>query len=302
MKPEEDAHSFFPPQIIIEVKAIACELPREFNKPFSRFSSDDIARLVIERTDINSISGSTVNRWLSADAIKPWQYHSWIFPRDPDFQRKAGRVLDLYQGKWNGRDLDDTEFVISADEKTSIQARCRLHNTQPPGYGRTMRVEFEYERMGALAYLAALDVHRARIFSRCDTTTGIQPFEKLVELVMNQEPYKSAKHVFWVMDNGSSHRGQSSIVRLTKRWQNIVPVHLPVHASWLNQIEIYFSVIQRKVLTPNYFSSLEEVENALTAFQILWEAKAKPFQWKFTRENLNDMLRKLEPWMIKKCA
>src|ERR1039458_6691856 len=85
----------------------------------------------------------------------------------------------------------------------------------------------------------------------------IKPFDRLVEQVMSQEPYMSAKRVFWIIDNGSSHRGERCIRRLQKAWPNIVPVHLPVHASWLNQIEIYFSVVQRKVLTPNDFCSLK---------------------------------------------
>jgi len=158
--------------------------------------------------------------------------------------------------------------------------------------------------MGALAYIAAWDIHRAKVFGRCEKTTGIKPFTRLVEQVMSQEPYKSAKRVFWVIDNGSSHRGDACVRRLTKIGKTIVPVHLPVHASWLNQIEIYFSVVQRKVLTPNDFSSLAEVEQRLLNFQNHYESIAKPFQWKFTRRNLDDLIEKLQPWanVILKCA
>ena len=116
-----------------------------------------------------------------------------------------------------------------------------------------MRVEHEYERGGALAYIAAWDVHRAKIFGRCEPTTGIAPFGRLVDEVMSQPPYCSARRVFWIVDNGSSHRGQPAVARLQERWPGHVLVHTPVHASWLNQIEIYFSIIQRKVLTPNDF-------------------------------------------------
>ena len=286
----------FPPQVVIEVKALACQLPSEFNKPLSRFTAKELAKLVTERGIAASISGTTVWRWLSEDAIKPWQYRSWIFPRDPDFQRKAGIVLDLYHRVWNGQQLGDDEYVISADEKTSIQARRRIHATIPTQSGNAMRVEFEYERLGALAYIAAWDVHRAKIFGRCENTTGISSFNKLVEQVMDSEPYKSAKRVFWIVDNGSSHRGDSSVRRLTKKWPTIVPVHLPVHASWLNQVEIYFSVIQRKVLTPNDFSSLIDLERRLLRFEMDYETIAKPFKWKFTRKNLDDMIENLQPW------
>lgn len=240
---------------------------------------------------VAQISCSTVWRWLHEDAIKPWQYRSWIFPRDPLFEQKGGLVLDLYQGMWDGVPLGADEYVMSADEKTSIQARIRKHATLPPKVG--MRVEHEYKRGGALSYLAAWDVHQARVLGRCEPKSGIAAFDRLVDEVMSQEPYRSAKRVFWIVDNGSSHRGERSVRRLQQRWPNIVVVHLPVHASWLNQIEIYFSIIQRKILTPNDFDSLEAVAQRLYQFQKRYEKIAKPFEWKFTREDLKRMLEKI---------
>ena len=157
-----------------------------------------------------------------------------------------------------------------------------------------MRVEHEYDRGGALAYLAAWDVHHAHLFGRVEPTTGIDPFGRLVTQVMTTEPYASAKRVFWIVDNGSSHRGQASINRLEGRWRNLRLVHLPVHASWLNQIEIYFSVVQRKVLAPNDFTDLAEVEARLLAFQRRYEQTAAPFDWHFTRSDLDRLLRRLE--------
>jgi DNA helicase-2/ATP-dependent DNA helicase PcrA len=216
---------------------------------------------------VAQISGTTLWRWLSRDAICPWRYRSWIFPRDPQFAAKAGRVLDLYEGRWEGSPLGRRDFVLSADEKTSIQARLRKHPSLPATPGRCARVEHEYKRGGAWAYFAAWDVHRAKVFGRCEKTTGIKPFDRLVEQVMSQEPYRSARRVFWITDNGSSHRGEKACKRLRAAWPSTVLVHTPVHASWLNQIEIYFSVVQRKVLTPNDFRSLAEVEDRLLAFQ-----------------------------------
>jgi len=144
-----------------------------------------------------------------------------------------------------------------------------------------------------LAYLAAWDVHRARLFGRCETKNGIEPFGRLVEQVMREEPYASADRVFWVVDNGSSHRGQASVERLEGKWPNLKLVHLPVHASWLNQIEIYFSVVQRKVLTPNDFADLDALAERLLAFQERYEQVAKPFAWKFTRRDLDRLLERL---------
>jgi hypothetical protein len=114
-----------------------------------------------------------------------------------------------------------------------------------------MRVEHEYDRGEALAYLAALDVHRRKVYGRCEPTTGLAPFARLVEQVMTREPYASARRVFWIVDNGSSHRGQASADRMAAAWPTAAIVHTPLHASWLNQVEIYFSVVQRKVVTPN---------------------------------------------------
>lgn len=278
----------------MQVKALACELPSVRGLPLSRMSTADIAREAMRCGIVATVSDKTVWRWLNEDAIRPWQHRCWIFPRDPQFAFKAGRVLDLYSRVWQGANLQDDEFVISTDEKTSIQARDRVHASIPPGPGRPMRVEHEYRRRGAWAYLAALDVHRAKIFGRCEATTGIAPFERLMEQVMNQTPYCDARRVFWIMDNGSSHRGQASIQRIVAKYPRVVPVHGPVHASWLNQIEIYFSIVQRKALTPNDFPTLEAVESRLLQFQTYYESIAKPFEWKFSRRDLDSLLARID--------
>jgi hypothetical protein len=284
--------ALFPPEIIIAVKALACQLPKQLGLPFSRFSHDEIARQAEKQGIVASISGNTVWRWLSKDAIRPWCYRSWIWPRDPDFEQKAARVLDLYQGIWKGKPLGRYDFVISSDEKTSIQARRRLAPVTAPTAGCYGRVEHEYERMGAWAYMAAWDVRQAKIFGLCKDNTGIESFHDLVNLVMRQEPYRSARRVFWVTDNGSSHRGHISVARLKSWFPNAIQVHTPVHASWLNQIEIYFSVLQRKVLCPNDFENLAELKSRIMDFQTVYEKVAKPFEWKFTREDLKNILSK----------
>lgn len=240
-----------------------------------------------------SISGSTLWRWLHEDAIRPWQHRTWVFPRDPNFASKAGRVLDLYHRCWNEKPLRDDEFVISADEKTSIQARARIHPSRSCQPGTPMRVEHEYTRCGAWVYLAALDVHHCRIFGRCEPTNGIAPFDSLVDQVMTRLPYIKAKRVFWVVDNGSAHRGLLAQKRLQSKYSNLVLVHTPVHASWLNQIEIYFSILKRKVLTPNDFPDLAALAERILDFQYYWESIAQPFQWNFNRHDLDKLLRKI---------
>ncbi len=295
---------FFPPELIVQIKAIACELPATLGLPLSRLSTADIVREAQRSGIVATISDKTVWRWLNEDAIRPWQHRTWIFPRDPDFAIKAGRILDLYGRQWQGKRLKSDEFVISADEKTSIQARIRKHPSLPPRPAQAARIEHEYARGGAWAYMAALDVHRAKVFGRCEETTGIKPFDRLVAQVMDTSPYRDARHVFWIVDNGSSHRGQASVRRLQTAFPNLVLVHGPVHASWLNQIEIYFSIVQRKALTPNDFSSLADVEDRLLRFQQYYETIAKPFEWKFSRADLDELVKKIDaaPTMLRPAA
>jgi len=281
------------PAVRAEVVAMACALPAEQDVPLSRWSSPEIARELAARAQV-AVSASSVRRWLAEDALKPWQHRSWISVRDPDFAVRATGVLDLYAGVWDGQPLGPNDFVICADEKTSIQARCRCHPTLPPGRARAMRVEHEYERKGALAYLAAWDVHRGNVIGRCEDTTGIDPFARLVQQVMTTEPYARADRVFWIVDNGSSHRGQASIDRMSNTWPTATLIHTPVHASWLNQAEIYFSIIQRKVVTPNDFTDLDQIRHRLAAFEIRYNTLANPFDWKFTRRDLHDLLQRIE--------
>jgi hypothetical protein len=262
--------------------------------PLARFTIPELRREVLGRGIVAQISGVTLWRWLSADALQPWRHRSWIFPRDPQFAEKAGRILDLYAKTWDGTTLGPDEFVMSADEKPSLQARRRKHLTLAPGPARPMRVEHEYFRTGALTYLAAWDVHRAKLFGRCEPKTTIGAVDRLVEQVMTVEPYRSARRVFWITDNCSSHRGEKAAARLRAQWPTVTLVHTPNHASWLNQVEIYFSIVQRKVVTPNDFPSLRELEDRLLAFQRRYEQTATPFQWAFTRGDLVALLAKLK--------
>ncbi len=184
--------------------------------------------------------------------------------------------------------------MISADEKSQLQALHRRHPGQPPGPGRTRRVEFEYVRGGTLAYFAAYDVHRAHVIGQVAPKTGIAPFEQLVEQVMTTQPYASAKRVFWVVDNGSSHNGQASKDRMSSTWPTATLVHLPIHASWLNQVEIYFSILQRKAIAPNDFDDLAALTQRVLSFQARYNTAARPFGWKYTRHDLHAFLRRLD--------
>lgn len=288
------ASPIFPPMDHALVRALACETVAETGLPLSRQSLADLTSRA-QQTLSKSMSRSTVWRLLHQDSLKPWQYEHWIFPRDPAFAAKAGPILDLYAGQWQGEPLTDGDCVISSDEKTSIQARGRRHAEGRPQPGQPRRIESEYDRRGALQYLAAWDVRRGVVLGRCEAKTGIKPFARLVTQILNHELYRHAERLFVIVDNGSSHRGQRSVQRLHRRDRRLILVHTPIHASWLNQVEIYFSILQRKVLTPNDFASLDAVRLRLELYEELTNRDPKPFEWKFTRQDLANWLQRAAP-------
>jgi hypothetical protein len=296
-EPDAGASPFFPPLDQALIQAMACEMIAETEEPLSRQSLADLVRRA-QSTLSKKISRSTVWRMLHESAIKPWQHEHWLFPKDPRFAEKAGPILDLYAGMWDGESLGRTTYVLSMDEKTSIQARGRRHEETPPQPKQTRRIESEYKRNGALQYLAAWDVHRGIVVGRCEKQTGIKPFGLLVDQVLEQDPYRDATQLFFIVDNGSSHRGQASVERMRRRDRRIVLVHTPIHASWLNQVEIYFSIIQRKVLTPNDFARLEAIRVRLALYEELSNRTPKPFAWKFTRQEMQNWLKRASPHFL----
>lgn len=276
------------------VVALACQLPSATGVPLARWSGPELKReLAAQGLVSEPVSVTSLLRILAENPVKPWQCQSWIFPRDPGFAAKADVILDLYQGFYQGEPLGPGDRILSFDAKPSIQARGRIHATLPAAPGRAARVEHEYVRHGALALLAGLDVHTGKVFASTPRTTGITPFMDLAGEVMAQPEYKNAPRVFVVVDNGSDHRGKAAIERLRTAHPNAVMVHTPVHASWLNQVEIFFSVIQKKVISPNDFPSLEKLSETLLAFVDRYNQTAGPFNWKYTADDLKDLLHRI---------
>ena len=275
------------------VVALACQLPAATGVPLSRWTGPELAAELAARGLPGSISVSSVLRILAEHPVRPWQYRSWIYPRAPDFEAKANVILDLYQGFYGGKPLRPGDRLLSFDAKPSIQARGRCHPTAPAAPGKPVRVEHEYVRHGALALLAGLDVHTGKVFASTPATTGIKPFMNLIGQVMSQPEYGNAPRVFVIVDNGSDHRGQAAIDRLARAHPNAIMIHTPVHASWLNQIEIFFSIIQKKVVSPNDFAGLDELSRTLLAFIDRYNQTARPFNWKFTASDLTDLLRRI---------
>lgn len=276
------------------VVALACQLPAATGVPLSRWTGPELAReLAAQGLVTAQVSVTSLLRILAENPVKPWQYQSWIFPRDPDFAAKAKVILDLYQGWYGGEPLRPGDRILSFDAKPSIQARGRIHATLPAAPGRPVRVEHEYARHGALALLAGLDVHTGEVFASTPKTTGIVPFMDLVAEVMARPEYRDAPRGFVIVDNGSDHRGKAAIQRLRKAHPNAIMIHTPVHASWLNQVEIFFSVIQKKAVSPNDFASLAQLSQTLLAFVNRYNQTAKPFNWKFTAADLTDLLHRI---------
>jgi transposase len=273
------------------VVALACQLPAATGVPLSRWTGPELLAELNRAAPEEKLSVSSVLRILAEHPVKPWQYQSWICPRAPDFAAKATVILDLYQGFYQGTPLGPGDRILSVDAKPSIQARARCRPTAPAARGRPVRVEHEYVRRGALALLAALDVHTGKVFAATPDTTGITPFMDLMSQVMARPEYTNAPRVFVIVDNGSDHRGQAAASRLRDAYPNAIMIHTPVHASWLNQIEIVFSVIQKKVLTPGDFPGLGTLSHTLLAFVHRYNRTARPFNWKFTAEDLTALLR-----------
>ena len=274
--------------------ALACQLPAATGVPLAHWTGPELAAELTARELASSpVSASSVLRILAEHPVKPWQYQSWIYPRDPDFEAKAKVILDLYQGFYRDEPLGPDDRILSFDAKPQINARRRRHPTLPAAPGRPVRYEHEYKRQGSLALLAGLDVHTGQVFASTPLTTGITPFMDLAGQVMARPEYKNAPRVFAIVDNGPDHRGQAAIGRLARAHPNAIMIHTPVHASWLNQIEIFFSVIQKKVVTPNDFASLEELSATLLAFTGRYNQTARPFSWKFTAADLHDLMDRI---------
>ena len=287
-----------PRQISAEVRAavvaLACQLPAVTGVPLAHLTGPELAaELTAQNLASSPVSASSVLRILAGHPVKPWQYQSWIYPRDPDFEARAKVTLDLYQGFYQGEPLGPDDRILSFDAKPQINARSRLHPSLPAAPGRPVRYEHEYKRKGSLALLAGLDVRTGTVFASTPVTTGIKPFMDLAGQVMARPEYKNAPRVFVIVDNGSDHRGQAAITRLASAHPNAIMIHTPVHASWLNQIEIFFSVIQKKVVTPNDFTSLDELSATLLAFVGRYNQTARPFNWKFTASDLRDLMDRI---------
>jgi DDE superfamily endonuclease len=281
----------FPPQETTLVKALACERPTDRGRPLSRLSVFDVCQAAWEQGA--TMSYSTVWRRLHEDALRPWFHRPWLFPRDPRLRERAAPVLDLYQRRWQGKRLGKHDVVLSADELTQLQALSH-QPTVPPGPGQAGLYEFEYVRHGTLCYLAFLDVFSGRVYGEITAQNGIVPFDRALQHCLAQERYRDAERVFLIVDNGCAHHPSTAPARLQALDERLIVVHLPVHASWLNQVELYFSILKRKALQPADFPDLHALKRRVMLFQVRYNEHAEPFTWNYTRRDLAAYLQRLK--------
>src|SRR5215831_16248833 len=278
--------AFFPSAVRARVTALACTLPRDAGKPLSRWSATELAHAVTQRGIVSNISASTVKRWLRADCIKPWQYRSWQQPTDPRFLGKAIPILDLYERAHGLSRMG--HIIVCVDEKTSIQARKAMGATTAAGPGQAMHVGDRYQRTGAVQLFAGLLVHRGETLARCLERKRFGEFQVFLRMLFASLWCKRIRVLHLILDNGSTHAPKQLadwILSLRLRFE--VRIHwLPVHASWLDQIEIVFSVLQRKVLMPNDFASPHHLERRILTFFTERNRTARPIHWTYTSKQL----------------
>jgi DDE superfamily endonuclease len=279
-------HAFSPSAVRAQVTALACTLPRDSGKPLSRWSATELARAVVQRGIVRRISGATVRRWLKADRIKPWQYHSWQRPTDPRFLERAIPILTLYE---RAHALARKgHILVCADEKTSIQARQACGRTTPARPGWPMHLPDRYQRQGAVQLFGGLLVHTGETLARCLEHKRFVEFQSFLRMLFGSVWCRRIRSLHLILDNGSTHAPKRLPAWITSLGLPF-PVHLhwlPVNASWLDQIEIVFSELQRKALTPNDFASTDHVRQRILGFFAERNRRAHPIQWTYTAHKL----------------
>lgn len=269
-------HRFFPPEVAVHLIKMACELPDKYGRSLCLWDCKELARQLISDGVVDNISSETVRCILKSHKLKPWRYHFWLgekTPRDQEFYDKVSEICDLYT-----RELKEDEAVICIDEKTSIQARSRLTLTKAAQPEKPVLIEHEYKRCGALNLIAAFDTRSGTVYGKCYGRKRQIEFIDFLENMKLNIP-DNIKHIHIVLDNVPMHKGKEVRAWLEKHPE--FHFHfLPVHCSWLNQIEQWFSTLQFKRLRVQDFSSLKDLEVKVLEFISHHNHYAHPYKWK----------------------
>jgi transposase len=274
------------------VTALACSPPSDHGEVSKRWTADRLAEVSVKEGSVETISGSSVRRWLREEKIKPWRYHSWQKSTDPDFAARAAPVLDLYQTAQ--ADAQQGVLTVCADEKPSIQARQRIDQTKPAISGHPVRVADRYKRMGAVQLFCALVVASGLTFTRTFARKCFAQFKEFLLGLFASSICKGIKMLNLILDNGPTHAPKQLgawIASLELSFEVRI-FWLPKYASWLDQVEIIFSKVQRQLLTPNDFPSTPALERDLEAYFAGLNKDPKPVRWTYTKTK---MLAKFAP-------
>jgi transposase len=266
----------FPPEVAIHVVRLACERPDLCGRSLSQWDCAELARQLVEDGLVADISAATIRRILAAHQLKPWRHHLWMYPkhpRDADFYATVADVIDLYT-----RPLSDDEIVLSLDEKTSLQPRPRLAPTRPAQQQNLPnRYEHEYTRAGALNLFAAFDTRSGQVYGQCYERKRQQECIAFLEY-LDQKIAEHIRTIHLVCDNVSTHHGKD-VTRWFAKHPRFVVHFTPVHCSWMNQVEQWFSILQRKRLRIADFASKDHLRAKLAQFIAEWNQQAHPFNW-----------------------
>jgi transposase len=268
--------AFFPPEVAIHVVRLACERPETLGRSLSQWDCRELARQLMAEGIVADISAATVRRILRSHKLKPWRHHLWLYPkkpRDAAFYATVSELIELYT-----RPLRADEIVLSVDEKTSLQPRPRQHPTLPAQpWNLPNRCEHEYKRAGALNLFAAFDTRSGKVYGQCYERKRQQEYMAFLEQ-LDREIDAHITMIHLVCDNVSTHHGQE-----VRKWLAKHPRFLlhftPVHCSWMNQVEQWFSILQRKRLKITDFASKDQLRAQLEQFIAEWNQQAHPFNW-----------------------
>ena len=276
--------------------ALACSLPRSHGVPLAHWSRVELARHVAATPSLPTVSASTIGRWLAAEQIRPWRFHSWQHIQNPEtFLERARPVLRLYEQATSL--LEQGIWVVCTDEKTSIQAREAEQAPRPAIHKHPVYQSPRYHRRGAVHLMAAFSVADGLVYGQCHPRKRFVDFRSFLETVVIAEAHRrGVQTIALVLDNGPTHASKqlpswvSELARTSQGKLTMQLYWLPVNASWLDQIEIWFSLLQRKLLQPNHFSTLDELEQAMLDFIARYNQTAKPLEWSYTVEKLERKL------------
>lgn len=283
--------AFFPPEVRAQTTALVCTPPAQAGVPVARWSCTEVAAALEGLGVVTQIGKSTVWRWLHAERLKPWRFHLWQHVRDPHFLARAKAVLSLYEQAVDL--LAVGVWVVCVDEKTSLQARQGIDPPTPPAPNRPMQVAARYLRRGALQLFAALSVADGQVYGGCRSRKCFADFQAFfLEVIVPEAVRRQVTEIRLILDHGPTHAPKQLAGWLAQQQQaqawpfTVQVVWLPKYASWLDQIEIWFSILQRKALTPVHHASLDALQERILDFIAHYNRSAHPIQWSYTVSKL----------------